>query len=230
MKYWLSGMLIVGVTGLAGAQVGYPPDRSPYRDRDTNRDWTLFVGQFSAERDPVGVAPSEGPMVGVRWQMFLTGPLSLAVRVAGASVDRMEIDPSKTIAERFVRNEKVPMVLADLGLDMSLTGHKTWHGLSPVINGGLGFAADIRGRTDVGDYRFGIPFAFTFGAGATWSPNDAWALRFDWSNYVYRISYPGTYFLKTTADPPVLDASRPHSIWSRNRTLSVGISYLYPQR
>jgi hypothetical protein len=221
---------MIGAAGMAQAQVGYPPDRSPYRDRDTNRDWTLFMGQFAAERDPVGVAPTNGPMLGVRWQMYLTGPLSFAIRLAGASVDRMEIDPSKKVAERFVQNEKVPMAFADASLELSLTGHKTWHGFSPVVNGGFGAAADIRGRTDIGDYRFGIPFAITFGAGTMWSPNDAWAVRLDWSNYVYRINYPGTYYLKTTEDPPVLDASQAHGFWRRNRALTIGLSYLYPRR
>jgi len=230
VKAWLVGILMIGAATVARAQVGYPPDKSPYRDRDTNRDWTFFAGTFHAEPDPVGVAPTDGPLAGVRWQMYLTGPLYFGVRLAGASVDRMEIDPTKTIEERFVRNERVPMVLADAELEMSLTGHKTWHGLEPFFNGGVGFAADIRGRTDIGDYRFGIPFMMTFGAGMTWSPNDDWAVRFDWANFIYRINYPGSYYLKTTQDPPVRDAGLSQSFWRRNVGLLVGVSYLYPRR
>lgn len=230
MKAWLVGTLMACVASTATAQVGYPPDKSPYRDRDTNRDWTFFAGTFHAEPDPVGVAPTDGPIAGLRWQMYLTGPLYFAVRVAGGPVDRMEIDPTKTIAQRFVRDEKVPMMLADAALEMSLTGHKTWHGLMPVLNGGIGFAADLRGRTDIGDYRFGIPFTMTFGSGLLWSPNDQWAVRFDWTNYLYRISYPGSYYLKTTEDPAVRDAGQSQSFWRRNRGLTVGVSYLYPRR
>lgn len=216
---------------LNGDRAGWQsPDKSPYRDRDTNRDWTFFAGTFHAEPDPVGVAPTDGPIAGLRWQMYLTGPLYFAVRVAGGPVDRMEIDPTKTIAQRFVRDEKVPMMLADAALEMSLTGHKTWHGLMPVLNGGIGFAADLRGRTDIGDYRFGIPFTMTFGSGLLWSPNDQWAVRFDWTNYLYRISYPGSYYLKTTEDPAVRDAGQSQSFWRRNRGLTVGVSYLYPRR
>ena len=92
---------IGGVTSLASAQVGYPPNRSPHRDRDYNREWTYFGGQFSAERDPVGVAPTDGPMAGVRWQMHLTGPLYFGVRLAGASVERRIIDPAKRLDERM---------------------------------------------------------------------------------------------------------------------------------
>jgi hypothetical protein len=68
-------LALVAIAIPAGAQVGYPPDRSPYQDRDYNRDWTVFAGRFSAERDPLGVAPTDGPMAGVRWQMHMTGPI-----------------------------------------------------------------------------------------------------------------------------------------------------------
>ncbi|HEX9564469.1 MAG TPA: hypothetical protein VF981_10880 [Gemmatimonadaceae bacterium] len=230
MRAFLVGTLLATALSSAQAQVGHPPNRSPYRDRDYNRDWTLFFGQFSAQRDPAGVAPTDGPLAGVRWQMHMTGPLYIAARLAGGSVERTEIDPSKTIAERVIGTEKVPMFLADIALELSLTGHKTWHGIAPVLNGGVGFSGDLRGRTDVGDYRFGVPFTMTFGSGINWSINDAWALRFDWANYIYRIGYPNSYYLKTTEDPPVLAAGASQSHWRRNRALSIGVSLLFPRR
>jgi hypothetical protein len=122
------------------------------------------------------------------------------------------------------------MVLADAAIEMSLTGHKTWHGLSPFINGGAGFAADLRGRTDVGDYRFGIPFTMSFGTGVTWTHNSVWGLRLDWSNYVYRISYPSSYYVKSTQDPAPLATGQPQSFWRRNHALMLGVSLHYPRR
>lgn len=230
MKALLAGLLVVTAAGSAAAQVGYPPERSPYRDRDNNRDWTFFGGQFSAEKDPVGVAPTEGPMAGVRWQMHLTGPLYFATRLAGASVERTEIDPSKRLAERFVRTEHVPMLLVDAALELSLTGHKTWRGLAPFLNGGVGFAGDLRGRTDIGNYRFGAPFTMTLGGGLSYTVSDAIALRLDWANYIYRIGYPNSYYLKTTEDPPVLAAGDARSLWRRNRALVLGVSLLKGRR
>lgn len=229
MKAWIPGLLIMAVASTATAQVGYPPDGSPYRDRDYNRDWTFFAGQFNAERDPVGVAPTDGPMAGVRWQMHLTGPLYFGVRVAGGSVNRTIIDPTKLTNERVVGTEKVPMVFGDASLEMSLTGHKTWHGLSPFVNGGLGFVGDLRGANDVGSYRFGIPFAMTLGTGVSWTIARSMSLRVDWSHYVYRISYPNTYYLKTTEDPPVLPTGAARSSWRRNPALLVGVSLFRPR-
>ncbi len=214
----------------AGAQVvGYPPDRSPYRDRDYNRDWTIFGGQFNAEPDPAGVAPTDGPMAGIRWQMHLTGPMYFGFRLAGASLDRTIIDPSKRLAERVVGTENVPMVFADAALEVSLTGHKTWHGIAPFLNGGVGFVADLRGANDVGSYRFGIPFTMTVGTGLSWTVARNVALRLDWSHYIYRISYPTTYYLKTTEDPAVLPVGAPRSLWRRNPALLIGVSLFRPR-
>jgi hypothetical protein len=168
-------------------------------------------------------------MGGIRWQMHLSGPIYFGVRFAGASVNRTIIDPEKRSAERVVGTEKVPMGFADAALEMSLTGHKTWHGLSPFINGGLGFVADLRGNNDVGSYRFGAPFAMTMGTGLTWAPARNWLLRLDWSHYLYRIAYPTTYYLKTTEDPPVLNAGEARSFWRRNPALLIGVSLFKPR-
>jgi hypothetical protein len=223
------GTLLFVATSSAKAQVGHPPDRSPYRDRDYNRDWTFFGGQFSAERDPVGVAPTDGPMAGIRWQMHMTGPIYFGLRLAGASVERRVIDPAKRVAERELGTERVPMAFADMALEMSLTGHKTWRGFAPFINGGLGFVGDLRGSNDVGSYRFGVPFTMTLGTGVSWTPAKNWSLRLDWSHYIYRIQYPTTYYLKTTEDPAVLPAGAARSFWRRNPALLIGVSLFKPR-
>jgi len=229
VKALILGTLMAATASSAAAQVGYPPDRSPYRDRDYNRDWTFFGGQFTAERDPVGVAPTDGPMAGIRWQMHLTGPLYFGVRLAGASADRTIIDPAKNIEERVVGTEKVPLMFVDAALEMSLTGHKTWHGIAPFVNGGVGFVGDLRGANDVGSYRFGIPFSMTLGTGLSWAVARNWSLRFDWSHFIYRISYPTTYYLKTTEDPPLLPAGASRSFWRRNPALLIGVSLYRPR-
>ena len=56
-----------------------------------------------------------------------------------------------------------------------------------------------------------------------------WSLRFDWSNYLYRISYPGTYYIKTTEDPPVLPQGQAQSFWRRNPAFMIGVSLFRPR-
>lgn len=229
LRWGLTPLLLLALAGSASAQVGYPPDRSPYKDRDYNREWTYFGGQFRAERDPVGVAPTNGPIAGIRWQMHLTGPLYFGVRLAGASVERKVIDPAKRLSERELGTEKVPMAFGDVALEMSLTGHKTWRGFAPFVNGGTGFTADLRGANDVGSYRFGMPFTLSLGTGFSWTPARNWSLRVDWSHFLYRISYPTTYYLKVTEDPAVLPVGAARSMWRRNPALMIGVSLFRPR-
>lgn len=229
MKAWIIGTLIATVATSAQAQVGYPPDKSPYQDRDYNRDWSFFAGTFQGQPDPAGVAPTTGPMAGVKWQMYMTGPMYFGIRVAGGSIERTVKDPSKVEEERIVGTENVPMMFADAQLEMALTGHKTWHGIAPFINAGFGVSADLRGSNDVGSYRFGIPFTMTFGAGAEYSVGKTMSLRFDWSNYLYRISYPNSYYIKTTEDPPIMPPGSATSYWRRNPSFLFGIVLYKPR-
>jgi hypothetical protein len=56
-----------------------------------------------------------------------------------------------------------------------------------------------------------------------------WSLRLDWSHYIYRISYPTTYYLKTTEDPPVLPVGASRGFWRRNPALLIGVSLFRPR-
>jgi hypothetical protein len=220
-------ILIAGVASRAGAQVGYPPDRSPYRDLEFAREWTAFTGYYAAQPDPVGVAPQSGTMFGLRYDARVGGPAYVSARLAGAVLKRNVLDPRKPIDERAIGSESVPLLFSDLNLNINLTGYRTWRGLAPFLSGGFGITADLRGRNDVGDYRFGAPVTLTFGAGFKWIPRSQWQLRVDWSNYLYKIRYPESYFLRTGADDPVRLPDDAHSLWRRNTAIQVGISYLY---
>jgi hypothetical protein len=227
VKGWLSAGLLFAVAASAPAQVGYTPEKSPYRDLVFSREWTAFTGAYNAKPDPAGVAPRDGTMFGVRYDARVGGPAYVGARIATAVVDRVIIDPSKPIAERRVGTERVPLLFTDILLSVNITGYRTWHGIIPVINGGLGITGDLRGKNDLGDYRFGMPFTMTFGGGIKWVSNGSWQLRADWGNYIYQIRYPESYYLRTGEDNPVRLPGQPRSMWRRNTALTIGVSRLY---
>lgn len=226
MKHWPVIALFVAYALPAGAQVGHAPERSPYRDLEYPREWTVFSGVFDPMRDPVGVAPRGGPLFGVRYDMQLTGPLYVSGRVANVFAERRVLDPRRPNDQRVVGIDNLPLLLSDISLGLNLTGFRTWRNLVPVVNGGLGFAADLSGRNDVGGYRFGVPFTMTFGAGVKWTPGGRWQLRLDWANYIYQIRYPDQYYLDQGEGDPVLHQRDPQSLWRRNTALQIGISWL----
>lgn len=226
MKGLLAALLVVMAAGPAGAQVGHTPRESPYRDLEFPREWTFFTGSYDARRDPVGVAPRGGPMLGVRYDARIAGPAYVFGRVATAFTDRRVLDPRRANDQRFVGEDATPLLFADVNFGLSLTGFRTWHGFAPMVSGGIGFSGDLSGTNDVGGYRFGVPFTANLGAGVKWTTGGRWQLRLDWVTYLYQIRYPEQYYIDQGEGDPVLAEGDPRNLWRRNNAIQIGISFL----
>jgi hypothetical protein len=221
-------VLALAVLGAApaGAQVGYPPDQSPFRDLEYKQEFTGFVGYFRAGRDPAGVAPQSGPLVGARYDVRIGGPASFTGRLGVVSSQRTTIDPSLPAATRSLGTRNAPLFLSDAGITINLTGQKSFHRLVPVINGGVGIISDFKGA-DVGGYKFGTAFAFSFGAGLRYVPGGRFQLRADVGDNLYQIQYPDSYYARASDSTSVLGATQARSLWKHNATITVGASYLF---
>jgi hypothetical protein len=219
-------VLLLLAPAAARAQVGHVPESSPYRDLVYRQGLTLFGGTFSAAKDPAGVAPQSGPMVGLRYDWRLGGPASLTGRVARVFSERRLIDPEAPAANRDLGLSSWPLYLADLDITVALTGQKSYRGLVPVLTGGLGIASDFKGA-DLGDYKFGTTFALAFGGGIRWVTGGRLELRGDIADHLYQIKYPQKYYAPASDNTQVLPGSRAQSIWKHNAALTVGASYQF---
>jgi hypothetical protein len=219
------GAAVVAGARVASAQVGAPPSQSPYRDLEYRQEWTLFGGWFNARHDPASVGPQAGPITGMRYSIRMGGPAYATARLGGGSLKRNVLDPQAGGSARHLGTESIPVLFADVALEMQLTGFKTWHGLAPVLNGGLGLTADLKGKTDVGGYRFGQPFSLVFGSGVKYIGGGRWSARLDWSNQLYRIHYPDSYYVKSGDADPILPTTVKRDIWRRNNVFLFGLTY-----
>ena len=229
MKVLLSAaalVLAVAAPAAARAQVGHLPERSPYRDVEFRQELTGMAGYFVAAKDPAGVAPQSGPMVGARYEVRVGGPASFTARVGHVFSEATTINPTKPAAERVVSTDATSLWLADVGLSIALSGQKSVHRLVPVLNAGIGLVSDFDSKADVGGYSFGTTFAFSFGGGVRYVPGGNFQLRADVADYLYRIDYPISYRTGTTTTDPIVPASQA-SVWKHNAALTVGASYLF---
>ena len=210
----------------AFAQVGYPPERSPFRDLEYRHELTLFGGSYSAGKDPAGVAPQGGPMAGLRYELRVGGPAHLMVRAAYVDSERAALDPSEPAASRDLGIHASPLYMLDAGISVNLTGQKSYRRLVPTINAGIGV---VSGGKDVENdpYRFGTPFAITYGAGLRYVPPGRFALRLGVDAYLYRLKYPMAYFATTSDGTAVIDARQSTNFWKNNVALTIGASYLF---
>lgn len=210
---------------LAQKTVGVAPVTSPFRDLEYKDDLTIFGG-LGGGRDRVGAAPNGGPVLGVRYDLFVSGPAAFTARFVTQLADR-DILRTRGVppAPRLVRSVSQPLYLTDIGVTINLTGRKSWRNVVPSINGGLGLAADFRSASDSSGYRFGNRFMLQAGAGIKWHARGRWTLRADLSNYFYNVSYPSSFRIlgPQGGEQPILPITDGLTGWTRNTMLTVGV-------
>ena len=212
----------------AGAQVGYPPARSPYLDLLYTQEITAFGGYYVGRGDVAGVAPGSGAIAGVHYEWRAGGPAHLIGEIARIGSNRMVKDPSKPPATRNLGEQSWPLYSADVGLGMSLTGSRSWHRIVPELRAGVGVVTDLKGKADVGQFKHGTRFALTWGGGVRFVPGGNFQLRADVTNRLYSIAYPETYYVQTSTNvSPILPTGQSKSVWRNNPAFTIGFSYLY---
>ena len=228
VRMWVTLLACSTLAAPVAAQVGYTPRASPYIDLEYRQEVTLFGGYYSAGKDLVGVAPGSGPMVGARYDLRLGGPALLTSRIGYVSSKRTIIDPRRPAAQRVVESDAAwPLYLADVGITLNLTGQRSYHRLVPFVTTGLGVATDFKGSGDVGAWRFGTPFALSFGGGIKWVPAGNLQARVDISDQLYQVKYPASYYVTASDGTSVLTLNDPKNDWTSNFGLSFGLSYLF---
>jgi hypothetical protein len=225
VKQLLGALALAFIATTARAQVGHLPDNSPYRDLETRQEFTFFGGRYTTGKDPIGVAPLDGPMYGIRYQVHVGGPAFLMARWSHVNSSRLAIDPTKNGAARQLGKHDVSVNLYDIDLALNLTGEKSFHHIVPVINFGAGVASC--GCAVKGDsYTFGTPFAFTFGGGLRYVPGGRVQLTLDWNDYLYQLKYPADYYIIPVGGTAAA-TNEARSFWKNNKALTFGASLLF---
>jgi hypothetical protein len=214
------------------AQVGTTPDKSPYLDDYKTQELSLESGWFFGGHDPAHVAPHDGLLTGIRYGWRAGGPAVLTAEFAEINTHRTVKDPSKSEGQgRDVGDEAWPLYNLTVGLELALTGEKTWHRTIPVLRIGTGAMSDLKQKADLGGFEFGTRFAFDFGAGIRWVPAGRWGLRADVDSRAYSVGYPTAYYLPPTAanggGNAILPISGSKSAWTWNPSLSLGLTYSF---
>lgn len=220
-------LIALSAASATAQDVGYLPAESPYRDINTRHELSVFAGYYNGASDPAGVAPTSGPTGGVRYEIRLGGPALFYASLAGVRTDRTVLDPAKGPDARVLGVQDVNLLLADVGLTANLTGQKSWHGLVPLVSGGLGIASDITSR-DPGGFRLGTPFALSLGGGVKWVSRGRIGVRAEFTDHMFQVRYPNSYFQPPAAGvPAVLDPRAKQNVWTHNTALTLGLAYRF---
>jgi hypothetical protein len=219
-----AALLCLGIAPLA-AQVGNEPEKSPYQDFVYHQDFSVFGGYFTGNKGTANVGPQSSPIFGVRYGLHIGGPAELSIRVARASSMRNVLDPSKNGAARELGTESDPLWIADVGINVALTGQKSYHHFVPQFGVGVGLSKSNT-SADVGGYKFGTGFAIHFGGGLKFVTHGPWGARLDLTDYFWQLSYPNAYLTPPTGITPILAEGQAQNEWKQNATITFGISYI----
>jgi hypothetical protein len=215
----LAALALVAGARAAGAQT-IP---SPYQHIDPAQSIGITLGYLLTDAD-VSLTDStsaemghrSAPVVGLRYQVRASGPLSVDASVSASHGERklfapdFNADSTAVVAEDLGINVPSTVVMADVGLRFHLTGSRTWNGLAPFVAGNGGIVADIQGTleeettaelgaTEV--FRFGPSFAVGAALGTDWFPRQNASLRLELQGRLWRLHTPTGFLLDRTTEP-----------------------------
>jgi hypothetical protein len=222
---WLG---VVASWNVATAQVGHDPSRSPYHD--VRRGGVLVVagGYFGGSRGGPGVGISSGATAGLRYETALGGAIGASLGIAYAQTTRFIIDPTKDTASRKSGPFNTDVILADAGLQLNLTGRKTWHGFAPYLGGALGLAIGGGSPPDPSGYDFGTKITLAPMGGVRWYPARRLSVRADARLVLWRLKYPLSYTVPDTTDnTPVLPSSASLNQWTSHPWMTIGLGWTF---
>ena len=110
----------------------------------------------------------------------------------------------------------------------TLTGEKTWHGITPLVGASLGLAFHRTPAADsVSGFRFNAKLATGPHIGFRYYVTRAVSLRVEGRLLFWQLKYPSVYFQapsQAPLDDPVLDfTSDPDSEWTSQPVLNLGL-------
>lgn len=211
----------------AAAQVGYDPEHSPYRDIRRGSALSLGVGYFAGDAGKLGIGPTDGPVATARFELSLGGPTLVTIGTSYAMLERTVLDPGQVADSQRTGPFGTDVLMLDLGLQIRLTGQKSWRRLAPYLGAAMGLAFETSGPPDPGNFNFGTKFTLAPGAGVRIYPGRHLSLMADFRWLFWRLSYPATYQFPSPDGSTILLPGASTSDWTAHPWTSVGVAWTF---
>ena len=215
--------------GTAAAQVGHAPGRSPYHDIPKGHTVTGFAGLFGGPGGRFGIAPHDGPVFGIRYDIRTASAIQMGLVLARGNLERLIVDPFVEVANRVSGPVDQTVSFVEIDLQLNLTGGKTWHRLAPFMGVGGGLTLPSGTAADTSGFELGKKIYFAPHAGFRFFLTDRLHLRTDARVIFWKLNYPASFTREPTLDPdapPVIDDGRV-SEWATTSWLQAGLGFSF---
>lgn len=173
---------------------------SPYRFIETRHEGGVFGGWIDPDTGPFGFGPGAGTLVGMRYAIELSGPLSLEGVASTILGERDVVDPRRSAGNRVIGQEDSFLTSIDARLKFAFNGRRTWHGMGPYVMAGGGAVFDVAGEgsldrelDDTDRYSFDTSFLGILGAGVRFLPVERFMIRVDAESRFWKIKTPSGF-------------------------------------
>lgn len=217
---WLAALLSAYAPIRLSAQVGHDPGSSPYHDLRRGAMVRLVGGWLGGERGRVPVGASHGATGGLRLEFQASNVIIFTTGIAYAKTNAFYVTAREATPDT-VGPVNSPLVLADAGLQISLTGGKTFHGIQPYIGGTIGLAFGSAIAADTSGYDFGTKVTAGPEAGLRWYPGRRVSFELGGRILYYRLQYPVIYRLS------VLPPNAPLTEWTAHPWATFGVAWTF---
>jgi hypothetical protein len=204
----------------AVAQVGHPPQSSPYHDIHKGSSITFIGGYFMGDGGRAGVGPRDGYTFGARFDFHAARPLEFGLGVEYGALQRNIVDPTQPPGERVSGPVDQNVTFIEGLVTFNITGGKTWHGLAPFVSLIGGAAIGSSTPADRSGYNFGTKGFFAPTAGFRFFLGDRLHLRGEARGNFWKLSYPPSFGAGTV--PVTLDASE----WNLSPWFGFGLGFI----
>lgn len=209
------------------AQVGYDPGHSPYHDVRRGSVLMATFGYLGGSRGSVGVGLSNGKTVGIRYEPQF-GAVGASLGIAYGQTMSFVVDPTKDSVTRKTGPYDNTVVVADAGLQLVLTGRKTWRGFAPYVGGALGVAVGSTVKRDTSGYQFGTKITLAPNVGVRWYPAPRVSVRGDVRLLLWKLKYPVSYKVPNTIDGSrVLASTAALDEWTAHPWVTIGLGWTF---
>jgi hypothetical protein len=233
---WVLGTMLALLAApcAAGAQVGHPPNASPYRDIRQGHTITFLGGYFGGDGGRFGIAPHDGETFGFRYDIRTGAPVQFGLGVSSGSLDRLIVDPFVELVNRVSGPVQQTVTFADLNLQLNLTGGKSWHRLAPFVGSGIGLTFPGATPQDTSGFELGHKVYFAPFVGLRVFLTSRIHVRGEARWTFIQVKYPTTFQQEPVlepGDPPdhsnAVITDNNLSEWTTSSYLQVGIGYSF---
>ncbi len=212
--------------------------RSPYRWIERGLRVGLFGGYHNGSRGNLEYGQGPTSVAGARFRVRISSPLSLELGAGYAGAERWVIDPRLTTGPAPVDTVSASWLRLEAGVQLALTGRRTWNRLQPyaVFGGGFVIGLDEQIGEPFEDealrgfvYEIGTAPALFAGVGVELFASDRITLGLEVRDYLVRLRAPDGWFAQdilTTIEEAGAEAPKRNQ-WAHSPEFAV-VLWWYP--